>query len=186
MRQISLLLALLALLMPELRAAEAQATLRPGDIFEMRLTGMPADVVQDIALVQHTVGPEGTVNIPLIGKVKAVGLNATQLADAIEAKYIADKIFTKPTVIISVRQGERFVSVSGGVRAPQRVPWSADMTLSSAIGNCGGLSDFGSPKGIKLVREGKIVGIYNLKEIEKDPARDPKLLPGDQVTVPGG
>ncbi len=184
MRQITLLLALLALIAPELRAAEA--TLRPGDSFDMRLTGMPAEVVQDIAQLQYTIGPEGTVNIPLIGKVKAVGLSATQLADAIEAKFIADKMFTKPTVIINVIQITRFVSVSGGVRGPQRLQWTADMTVSSAIGNCGGLSDFGSPKGIKLIRGSKIEGVFNLKEIEKDPAKDPKLLPGDQVSVPGG
>jgi protein involved in polysaccharide export with SLBB domain len=181
MRQITLLLALLTLLTPELRAAEA---FRAGDTFEWRLTGMPADVVQDIAQLQFTIGPEGTVNIPLIGKVKAIGLNATQLSDAIEAKFIADKIFTRPTVIINPTAVQRFVSVSGGVRAPQRLIWTADMTLTSAVGNAGGVSDFGNPNKIILIREGKRLGPYSLKELGKDPSRDPKLLPGDQVNVP--
>ena len=184
MRPIHLLLVLLSLLTPHLRAADA--TLRPGDVFDMRLTGMPLEIVQDIANLQYTVGPDGIVNIPLIGKMKVSGLNSTQVEDAIQARYIADKIFTKPTVIISVAQGARWVSVSGGVRAPQRAPWTPDMTLAAAIGNCGGLSDFGSPKGIRVVREGKVLGIFSLKEIEKDPSKDVKLLPGDQVTVPGG
>jgi hypothetical protein len=73
--------------------------------------------------------------------------------------------------------------MSGGIRAPQRLSWSTDLTLSSAIGNCGGLSDFGSPKGIRIIRESKIFGVFNLTEIQKDPAKDPKLLPGDQVLI---
>ena len=185
MRPISLLLALFVLLTPALRAAN-DSVLRAGDVFEIRLAGMPVDVVPEFANLQCTVGPEGLVNIPLIGKMRAVGLNSSQLADAIEAKFMAAKIFTRPTVMINVAQGARFVSVSGGVRAPNRLQWLADMTLSSAVGNCGGLSDFGSHKGVKLIRDGKIQGIYNLKEIEKDPSKDVKLLPGDQVIVPGG
>ena len=209
MRQTSLLLALLSLAAAhELHAAPratpapaipvavavpafpaapgASATLRPGDTFDMRLTGVPADVIQDIANIQFTIGPDGTVNIPLIGKTRASGLNPTQLEDAIQAKFIADKIFTKPTVIINVARNERFVSISGGVRGPGRQPWAPDMTLGSAIGNAAGISDFGDHKGIKVIREGKIQGLYNLKEIEKEPAKDVKLLPGDQVIVKGG
>ena len=158
------------------------ATLRPGDMFEMRLAGMPADIAADFT-GQYTVGHEGTVNVALIGEVKAIGLTPTQLERTIEAKMVADKIFTHPTVLINVAQATRIVSVSGGVRQPQRLPWSPDLTLSSAIGNCAGLSDFGSGKGIQIIREGKIAGVYNLNEVRKDPSKDPKLLPGDQVVV---
>jgi hypothetical protein len=77
----------------------------------------------------------------------------------------------------------RFVSVSGGVRQPQRLTWSPDLTLGSAIGNCAGLNDFGSPKGVRIIRDGKIFGVFNYNEILKDPSKDQKLLPGDQVLV---
>ena len=207
MRPTSLLLALLSLAAPQLRAAPRatpapaappaaipmavpaasgnSSILRAGDAFEMKLTGMDPSVISDIASLAYTVGPDGTVNIPLIGKVRAGGLNPTQLEDAIQAKFIADKIFTKPTVIINVRQGEqRTVTMSGGVRQPGRQLWTADLTLGAAIGNAGGISDFGKEKGIRLIREGKIFGIYNYKEIQKDPAKDVKLLPSDQVIVP--
>ena len=183
MRHLSLLLVLLSLLTLQLRAADAPATLRPGDAFDWKLTGMPREVVEDIANLQFTVGPDGTVNIPLIGKTKVSGLTAPQLEDAIQAKFIADKMFTKPTVIISVAQGARFISLSGGVRQPGRQPWTSDLTLASAIGNAGDISDFGNPKGIRVIRDGKVFGTYNYKEISNDPAKDPKLLPGDQVIV---
>lgn len=158
------------------------ALIRPGDIFEMNLSGMPAEFANDFKL-QYTVGAEGTVNVPLIGEVRAAGLTATQIERSVEAKLVSEKIFTRPTVLISVAQATRYVSISGGVRQPQRLSWSSDLTLSSAIGNCAGLSDFGSPKNIRIIREGKIFGSFNLNELQKDPSLDPKLLPGDQVLV---
>ena len=97
---------------------------------------------------------------------------------------VADKIFTHPTVMIVVSQAARFVSVGGAVRAPQRVPWNQDLTLATAIESAGGPDDYAQEKGIRLIREGKIVERYDLRVVRKDPARDPKLLPGDQVFVP--
>lgn len=167
---------------PAASASGTIAFMRPGDIFEMNLSGMPAEFAGDFKL-QYTIGQEGTVNVPLIGEVKAVGLTATQFERSVEAKLISEKIFTHPTVLISIAQTTRYVSISGGVRQPQRLSWSSDLTLSSAIGNCAGLSDFGSPKGIRIIREGKIFGAFNLTELQKDPSKDPKLLPGDQVLV---
>jgi len=156
--------------------------MRTGDIFDMNLSGVPAEFAGDFRL-QYTVSTEGTVNIPLIGEVRAAGLTAAQFERNVEAKLVSEKIFTRPTVLINIAQTTRYVSISGGVRQPQRLSWSSDLTLSSAIGNCAGLSDFGSPKGIRIIREGKIFGVFNLTELQKDPSRDPKLLPGDQVLV---
>ena len=171
---------LLALLAPRLQAQIA--TLRPSDVLEMRLSGMPQEYASEFTL-QYTVGQDGTINVPLIGEIKAVGLTSTQLERAIQSRLVAEKIFTQPTVIINIAPVARYVSVSGGVRSPQRLQWTPDLTLSSAIGNCQGISDFGSDKGIQIVRGSKIVGSFNLKDIRKDPAKDPQLLPGDQVLV---
>jgi protein involved in polysaccharide export with SLBB domain len=181
MRHLLKLFVLLALLSAS-AFGDAVATLRSGDVFGMRITGVPSEYAQEFTL-EFTVGADGTVNVPLIGEIKASGMTPTQLERAMQNRFMAEKIFTHPTVIIMVATGARFVSISGGVRAPQRLPWSGDLTLSSAIGNCQGLSDFGSGKGIRIVREGKIFGLFNLKDVQADPAKDPKLLPGDQVVV---
>ena len=180
-RYLVLFVALLICAAPRLHA-QVIALLRPGDIFEMRLSGMPGEFAADFAL-QYTVSQDGIVNVPLIGEVKAAGSTPTQLERDIQTKLVAEKIFTHPTVLINVAQATRYVSISGGVRQPQRLAWSSDLTLASAIGNCGGLSDFGSPKGIRIIREGKVFGTFNLTELQKDPSKDPKLLPGDQVLV---
>jgi polysaccharide export outer membrane protein len=181
MRRISLLIAVLALLAP--RVFGEVALLRTGDMFDMRLSGMPAEYATEFAL-QFTVGPDGTINVPLIGEIKASGLTSTQLERTIQNRFMAEKIFTHPTVIINIAPVARFVSVSGGVRAPQRLPWNTDLTLTSAIGNCGGFGDFGGGNKIRIIRESKVFGIFNIRDIQKDFSKDPKLLPGDQVVVP--
>ncbi len=182
MRRLLFLLAFLALLAPRL-SAQTVATLRAGDIFDMRLGGMPAEYAQEYAL-QYTVGPDGTINVPLVGEIKALGLTSTQLERTIQNRLMAEKIFKQPTVIISIATVTRYVSISGGVRQPQRLPWSPDLTLTSGIGNCGGLGEFSNGKNIRIIRNQQVVGTYNYKDLQKSPANDPKLLPGDQVTVP--
>lgn len=183
MRRILLsLVVAFSLLTPNL-FAQAVATLRVGDVFDMRLSGMPAEYAAEYAL-QYTVGQDGSVNVPAIGETKVAGLTATQLERTIQNRLMGEKIFKNPTVIINIMSVARYVSVSGGVRSPQRLQWTPDLTLASAIGNCGGIAEFGNGKGIRVIRGGQIGGVFNLKDIQKDPAKDPKLLPGDQVFVP--
>lgn len=182
MRRFSCLLVLLALLAPRL-FGQTIATLRTGDVFDMRLSGMPAEFAQEFTL-QYTVGQDGTINVPLVGEIKAAGLTATQLERTIQNRLMGEKIFKQPTVIINIAPVARIVSVSGGVRQPQRLQWSPDLTLTSAIGNCGGLDEFSNGKGIRVIRESKVAGTYSWRDLQKDPSLDPKLLPGDQVTVP--
>lgn len=174
---------LFALALVSSGSAQTIATLRPGDIFETRLSGMPTEFAAEFSL-QYTVGQDGTINVPLIGEVKAAGLTSTQLERVIQARLVAEKIFTRPTVVINIAPVARYVSVSGGVRVPQRLQWSPDLTLASSIGNAGGIGDFGDPKKVRVVREGKVLGVFNLKQFVNDPSADPKLLPGDQVIVP--
>lgn len=179
MRSLLILIVALGVLLPH--RSHAQAVLRQGDVFELTLSGMPAEYASEFRL-SLTVGDEGEVRIPLIGGVKAAGISTTQLARAIERKLMSEKIFTNPTAVINLQPTSRFVTVGGAVRAPQAVPWNNDMTLSNAITRAGDFSDFANKKKIKVTREGK-VQYFNLRNSEKDPSQNPKLLPADEVTV---
>src|ERR1700744_4601693 len=99
-RHLFLFLPLVICVAPQLRA-QTIALLRPADIFEMRLSGMPAEYAADFTL-QYTVSQDGTINVPLIGEMKAAGMTPTQVEREIQTKLISDKIFTHPTVLISV------------------------------------------------------------------------------------
>jgi polysaccharide export outer membrane protein len=163
--------------------AQEGATLRTGDTFELHVAGVPQEYAGEFAL-KYNLGQEGTINVPLIGEVKAFGLTPKQLEHAIQSKLVADGVFAHPTVVVDVSAANRIVAISGGVSSPQLLPWRPDLTLSSAITGCGGLTEFSSGKGIRVVRAGKILGPYGFKDLLKNPPKDPKLLPGDQVIVP--
>ena len=178
----SLLFLLLVVLgSAHLAAQTALVTLRPGDTFEMRLGAVPAELAQEFNIA-YNVSQEGTVNIPLIGEMRVGGLTPPQIEKAIQTKLIAEKLFTHPSVNINPTPNSRFVTIGGGVRAPQRLAWTNDLTLRSAVDLAGGLSDWGTLKGIRLIRNGQQT-VYDGRKFDKDPSLDPKLLPGDQVIV---
>ncbi len=151
---------------------------RPGEIFELRMTGMPAEDALPYAQ-QFTIGGNGLINIPLGGPLKAASLTQSQLENAIVKLLLDKKIFTRATATISVAAQSRVVTVGGQVRAPQRMMWTMDLTLNSAISAAGGTADFASNK-IKLTRGGTVT-FFSKKDLEKNPAQDPRLLPGDRV-----
>ncbi len=156
------------------------AVFRLGDVFEMRLGGVPIEEAQSFAAA-YTIGGDGTVNIPLIGQVRAVGLTQNQLERDIESRFIDGKFFRWPTVTINIPNQTRYVTVGGAVRAPNRIGWSADLTLLGAITTCGGPDEFGGDK-VNLIRDGKVTQ-YSRKKLQREPALDPKLAPGDRVEI---
>jgi polysaccharide export outer membrane protein len=181
MKRFLLLLLLLVLLAVAAPAAFSQAVMRRGDVFDLRLSGMPADAAQEFYL-QYTVSDEGKVKIPYIGEMQAAGVSTTKLARSIEERLVSEKIFTRPTAVINLQQQSRFVTVGGEVRQPNVVQWSPDLTLSVAIKRVGGPGEWGSLKKIKITREGQS-RIFNLKKADKDASQNPRLLPGDEIEV---
>lgn len=162
-------------------ACFAQAQLRPGDTFELHLGGMPEEFGREF-LGNYVIGEDGTVGIPDIGPVHAAGLTPAQLQVSIQNKLVEQKIFTKPIASVTLPTTSRYVTVGGEVRAPQAIPWAADLTLSAGIKRAGGPTEFGNLKKVKLTREGKTLRLNTLKA-DKDPTQNPKLLPGDEVEV---
>lgn len=178
MKYFFLLLALLTLLAP---AGYSQAVMKKGDVFELRLSGMPPETASEFFL-QYTVGDDGKVKLPYIGEVPAAGLSTTEFGRSIERRLVQEKIFTRPVAVIMLQQQSRFVTVGGEVRAPNTIQWSPDLTLNQAIMRVGGPGEFGNLKKIKVTREGRSQ-LFNLKKADKDPSQNPKLLPGDTVEV---
>ncbi len=159
----------------------SSVVLRPNDVIELRLSGMPPDDAQQFTGTAYTVGGDGTVNVPFAGSMQAAGRTPEELARAIERSLVEKKIFRWPVANINVASTVRFVVIGGNVRVPSRMPWSPDLTLMSAIAAAGGTGDFASDK-VNLIRGGKIT-LYSYKKLKKDPSQDPRLLPSDQVDL---
>jgi len=156
------------------------AVFRPGDSLDMRISGIPPEDTTSFP-TPITIGADGMINVTYAGQIRAAGLTQSQLEKAVENRFISEKIFRWPTVTINVMSQQRTVTVGGAVRGPGRQPWSADLTLLSALSAAGGPNDFASDK-VNIIRNGTMIQ-YRVKQLKKNPANDPKLLPGDQVDL---
>ncbi len=163
-------------------AVAQDATFRAGDTLELRIGGVPPEETTLITGT-YTVDEQGFINLPHIGPVKAMGLTQNTLQQAIQARYKSEGIYTNPTITISVPTTLRFVNVSGDVRTPRRVEYTADLTLLGAISAASGFTEYADQSKVRLLRDGKVM-IVNVKQVRRDPSLDIKLRPGDQIEVP--
>ena len=163
-------------------AALADATLRPGDTIELKIGGVPATEISAVS-GQYTIDGEGNVNLPYISRVKIAGLAPGAAQAVIEGVYKARRIYTNPNIVITMQPQSRFVNVGGEVKAPQRVPFTPDLTVLSAINAAGGFSPFADERRVRLLR-GQQVTVIDVKKIRLNPSRDVQLEPGDRVEVP--
>lgn len=162
--------------------AGAITLLRKGDQLEVRIGGVSMEDVQLISGI-YVVDDQGNVNLPHIGPIRAEGLSQSQLQAQIESAYVTKGIYARPTITINIPMTTRFVSVSGSVRAPNRVTYAPDLTVLSAIASAGGFNDFADQARVRILRGNEVI-IVNCKQIRKDPSKDVPLLPGDKVEVP--
>ena len=158
------------------------AVLRVGDSLEVRIGGVPPEEVQQVSGT-YTIDGDGFVNLPHIGKIRAAQATQSELQQAIESGYTSRQIYTNPSIALSIPNTARFVNTGGEVKAPQRVPFTADLTLLGAISASGGFTDFADQGKVRLLREGNVT-IVNVKQVRKEPEKDIRLKPGDRIEVP--
>jgi len=163
------------------QACYGQAVLRIGDTVEIRLSGVPSEEMSAFSAAQ-AIDDGGMINLPYIGKMKISAMDASQAQQLIETKLKDDKIFTHPTVTVSIASNMRLVNVTGEVKSSGRLAYTADLTVMTAIAGAGGFNDFADKRHVKLVRAGKVQELDTTK-FSKDPSLDVKVLPGDQIHV---
>ena len=175
-------LTMAALLVSVSPASASDAAFRSGDTLELRIGGVPAEETQ-LVTGAYTIDGEGYINLPHIGKVRAVGLGQAELQRAVEAAYRSGEIYTNPTITVTVPTTLRFVNVSGDVRQPRRVEYTSDLTVLGAISAAGGFTDYADQRKVRVMRGGR-VQIIDIKAVRSNPSLDIRLLPGDQIEVP--
>ena len=176
---------LVAVLMAALASsAMAQAPMRPGDAFDLRIGSVPSDDQSTISST-YTVDGEGYVNLAYIGKIQVMHLTPSAIQTEIEHAYVSREIFTHPTITINMQAAARFVNVGGHVKSPTRVSYTPDMTLMSAINAAGDFDEYADQKKVHLIRDGKVTYV-NCVKARAHPELDQKVLPGDQIQVPEG
>src|SRR3712207_1189008 len=105
----------------------------------------------------YQVSMSGTIDVPVIGGVKAVGLTKEQLQNLL-AQKLADYV-KSPTVIVRFLQFN--VNVLGEVRSPGTHKFFQDrVTIIDAISSAGDLTDNGKRQDVTVIREENGKKIY--------------------------
>jgi polysaccharide export outer membrane protein len=161
---------------PQIPVAASTAQLRPGDSLNVALQGVP-----DASTNSVQVDDEGLISLPYIGLVSAASLSTSELSQRIRETYIAKRIYT--TVDVSVSVTERYIYVGGEVQRPGRIVWTPDLTAAKAIQSAGGFTLYAKETAVSLIRERNAYPI-DVKLAQRNPAQDPRLVPGDSLQVP--
>ena len=159
------------------------AGIRPNEALAITISGVP-EVDRADFNATYPVSGDGMINLPLLGQVRAAGLNAMELAERIEDGYRKAEIYENPTVNVTPltdgRLDKKQVVVGGRVRRPGAVEYRKGITLWQAMQAAGGDNEFAAIRRVELHRQRK-VKVYDLRD---DNAKHLPLLEDDSVIVP--
>jgi polysaccharide biosynthesis/export protein len=168
---------------------DSKQTLGPGDIVTYR-------VIEDQDEPRSlTVTDSGDLDVPYLGLVHADGKTSLQLAKEIKA-VLEKKLYYQANVIIAVKLVNKTrvtgkVYVTGQVRNQGGfdIPDGEMLTVSKAILNAGGFSDFSDKKNVRLIRKtinGQKTFVVNVQEVWNKARLEEDLVvhPDDLIVVP--
>lgn len=176
---------------PVAQATDQQATeekykIGPGDVLGISVWNSPE------LTLSVPVRPDGYISMPLVGDIKADGLDAQSLADNITTSLGTQLRNPQVTVVVAqINSGAYLtrVRVTGAVRSPLSVPYAKGMSVLDVILESGGVNEVAAGNKTKLYRvvDGKLEDFdIHLDDILLRGRLDTnyQLQPGDVVTVP--
>ena len=154
--------------------------LRPFDKLTISVFGQP-DFNRELEISN-----EGQLSVPLIGTLQAAGLTPFELEKRIESQ-LQGQFIRNPSVSVMLNpEATRQIYVGGQVAKPGSFAFRGDITLQRAIVLSGGVNEFAKEDDVIVQREvdgQRYIGVYNITAIQRGNYPDPKLYPGDTVTV---
>lgn len=100
----------------------------------------------------YTVGSDGNIDFPVLGKVHIAGMSREEIADLIKNRLISGNLVKDP--VVTVEFLNLSVSVLGEVARPGRYNIDKDrITILEAIGMAGDLTIYGKRENVTVVRK---------------------------------
>jgi polysaccharide export outer membrane protein len=157
------------------------ATLGPGDVFECK-------IVQERDLPDtFTVAPDGTVDLPYVGRMHASGLEPQQVADAVRRRLMEMDVLTRPVVAVRVKEyNSKRVEVLGEVQKPGSIPYQQGMTLLRAIALSGGFTGIANKHKVTLRRRAQgrtFAATVDVNDIITNRMPDVPLQASDSIDI---
>lgn len=139
-----------------------------------------------------TVQPDGTIEIPLLGSMKAQGMKAGELEKMLTAKF--SKYVSNPAITLNVRKfSSSRVAVIGQIKTSGYYEYREGMKLLDLIAQAGGTQDYPRDSKVRIFRKVKGEGDKVTEQViqadlEKvfagDMEKNIPLASGDIVYIP--
>ena len=140
-----------------------------GDVISINV--QPADEFSR----EVTVQPDGTIEVPLLGPIKAAGMMPSDLEKILTAKFA--KYVSNPTIKISVRQfSSNRVAIIGQSLGSGYYEYREGMRLLDLVAQAGGTSDYAHASKIRIYR----------KQVGEDGKITEIVVPADLAAVYSG
>lgn len=119
----------------------------PGDTLEIKVWRAPE---MD---AQVTVAPDGTLSLPLVGRLYVSGMTWTELVENLEARLA--EYYVNPSVSVNLLEvSSQKVLVLGEVRSPAVLQIESELTILEALVRTGGIHPDARTDNVLLVRGG--------------------------------
>ena len=114
-------------------------------------------------MIAYTVDEQGTIDFPVLGKIRVAGMTRQEVSTYIKDRLIARELVTDP--IVTVEYVNLSVNVLGEVNSPGNVPISKDhFTLLDALSEAGDLTIDGNRRTVLVNR--KVDGINKVYQVD--------------------
>ncbi|MFQ5641429.1 MAG: polysaccharide biosynthesis/export family protein [bacterium] len=138
---------------------------------------------------QVTVGKDGGIELPIIGRLTAAGLSVHKLREKIISQMaVYNKLITQLSIVV-LEYGHNRVYVTGQVGTPGRFSFEDIPNLWDIILEAGGPLETALLDEVVIVRSkegGKIIGVDLSTALRRGSLRElPKIRAGDTIHVPG-
>jgi polysaccharide export outer membrane protein len=161
---------------------QSDATLAPGDTFEVSVYGQP-----DLS-GKYRIAEDGGIDFPLVGHVAVAGKGPAEIADMLRTALLEKRILKEPSVsVFLLEQKSKQVSVMGAVVRPGGLALMPGMTIIQAISAAGGLTGLAAGNDTIVTRQvdGELMRYkVPVERISEGRADDFELRAGDIVFVP--
>lgn len=101
-----------------------------------------------------TIGPDGTIWLPIAGRVQAAGLTVTELRDELTKRF-AERLVEPEVTVAPVSVREPRVYVLGQVQKPGPVPHKEAATVLEAVASAGDMTNAAIKGSLSLIRLGE-------------------------------
>ncbi|OQX70797.1 MAG: hypothetical protein B6D62_03530 [Candidatus Cloacimonas sp. 4484_275] len=133
--------------------------------------------------------PDGTIEYPILGNLRVVGMTATELGDIIKENLQPYVPIPIVTVYVTKIYGQN-INIIGYVNNPGNYQIFEALDIPDALARAGGIKNIRKVKYVKIIRKNgdviniKLASLWFSENINENPQNRLKLEEGDTLIVP--